>query len=89
MKVDKFNDFIQSYQNSLLLKKDELLDRDTHYAVDITQFVKEQLKTDLINQNAILFIPNKPGSSADRVYAGDSDNKYGMELRVYYSHINQ
>jgi hypothetical protein len=88
VKVDKFNDFIGSYQNSLLLRRDELIDRDTHYVADITQFVKEQLKSELSNRNALLFIPAPLGSTADRVYAGDPKNKYGMELRIYYSKIN-
>jgi hypothetical protein len=83
--VDKFNDLLKSYQSSLSLFNDELLDRDTHYAADITDFVKTQLRIVEKNENALLFFPQSPGSTVNRVYAGDANNKYTMELRVYYT----
>jgi hypothetical protein len=86
--VDKFNDIYGAYQNSLVLLKDDLLDRDTHYIADVTNFVKSQLSNDLTNQNALLFFPANPGSSVDRVYAGDGNSKYSMELKIYYTQIN-
>jgi hypothetical protein len=86
--VDKFNDVYRQYQNSLVLVEDGLLQRDTHYSADVTEFVKSQLRTDLKNQNALYFLPSSPGTRIDRVYVGDGDNKYGMELRIYYSQVN-
>jgi Domain of unknown function (DUF4270) len=86
--VDKFNDVYQAYQNSLLLLEDDLLKRDTHYEADVTEFVKTQLGTDLTNQNALYFLPASPGTRIDRIYTGDGNNKFGMELRIYYSQVN-
>ncbi len=86
--VDKFNDVYRSFQNNLGLVEDRLLDRDTHYSADVTEFVKSQLRTDLKNQNALYFLPSSPGTRIDRIYVGDGNSKDGMELRIYYSQVN-
>jgi hypothetical protein len=86
--VDEFNDAYRSYQNSLVLVEDKLLKRDTRYEADVTDFVKSQLRTELKNQNALYFLPISPGTRVDRVYVGDGNHKYGMELRIYYSQVN-
>ncbi len=67
-----------------LLYEDFYLGRDTHFEVDITTFIKEQLLTQEFNDNAIIFTPADTTlrSSIDRIYIGDRYNDREMKLTL-------
>jgi hypothetical protein len=82
--VDYRNQLIISYDNNALVYQDYYLDRDTHYEVDITAFIKSQLSIEEFNDNALVFTTDATAftDSIDRLYAGDQMNDRPMKLTL-------
>jgi hypothetical protein len=83
--VNYKNEVLGSYEAAAQLKEDVYLGRDTHYEVNVRDFVTQQLATAEFNQNALLFtFPDSTfRSSVTRLYAGDQLNEREMKLRIY------
>lgn len=69
------------------LIEDVDLNRDTYYKVDITNFIESQLDIEEFNENAILLslVDEDIRSSVNRLYVGDQNNEFEMELALYFA----
>lgn len=85
--VNYRNDFPESgslsFQAQLI--KDEYLDRDTRYQVDVRNFIMQQLATEDENRNAILFATDEEGyrQSVGLWRIGDQRSEKKMRLKLY------
>lgn len=82
--VNYRNDEYERYSTNAKLVEDLYLGRDTHYEADISTFVKEQMKTEQYNNNAVAFVTNDATfrSTVNRLYAGDQANEREMKLTI-------
>lgn len=83
--VNYKNEIYGNYEEQPLLIEDVYLGRDTHYEVNIRDFVTQQLVIAEINKNALLFTfaDSTFRSSVTRLYAGDQHNAREMKLKIY------
>jgi hypothetical protein len=74
-----------SYPYQAQLIEDPYLGRDTHYSVNVKDFIMQQLAIEEFNDNALLFTLNDIDfrSSVNRIYVGDQKNDYEMKLKIY------
>lgn len=74
-----------SYPYQAQLIEDPYLGRDTHYSVNVKDFILQQLAIEEFNDNALLFTLSDPDfqSSVNRIYVGDQKNDYEMKLKIY------
>jgi hypothetical protein len=89
--VDKHNNLYSAkFKSTAVLKQDKDLGRDTRYALDITSFVKAQMKDYTVNENALLFFPEDAvfRGSATRVYLANPSYQYKTRLRIYFATMN-
>jgi hypothetical protein len=85
--VDSQNSILSTSSVSAILVDDsENLERDLRYRADITSFLNQQIATDQINDNALLFLVNDTNfrNSAARLAVGDTNSDYQMKLSVYF-----
>jgi hypothetical protein len=74
-----------SYPYQAQLIEDPYLGRDTHYSVNVKDFILQQLAIEEFNDNALLFTLNDTDfrSSVNRIYLGDQKSNYEMKLKIY------
>ncbi len=84
-KVDKENTVYGQLTSSGTLVPDLYLGRDTHYSVDVTEFVTEQLSLEENNENGLMIALDdaKFRSRMHQIYAEE------VRLKIYYSIIIQ
>ncbi|MDN5211281.1 DUF4270 family protein [Fulvivirgaceae bacterium BMA12] len=84
--IDEDNEILGSLEQQLLFQEDLELGRDTKYEANVVSFIKSQIQIDEFNENALLLTPPDSifRSTVDRVYMGDPESSYQMELRVLY-----
>jgi hypothetical protein len=89
-KADKRNAIYEEIQTAASLIEDIELGRDTYYTLDVTQFVKEQMELQMLNENALVFTTDESTFpvSADRIYAAAPGYEYKTRLRIYFATVN-
>ena len=89
--VDKKNTLISNGGYTCNLEKDVDLERNTHYEIDITDFVKTQMSIEAFNENALLLLPSGDDYTAGggRVYFANPNSEYYTRLKIYYATINR
>jgi hypothetical protein len=89
--VNKQNTFFNTTAATALLVEDTDLQRDTHYSMDLTTFVKGQMDMEELNENALLFLLDDTNFrlGADRIYFASPSYEYKTQLRIYYATINE
>jgi len=82
--VDYKNQLMQTFNNGASLIEDVYLGRDTHYEVDITTFIKQQLLIEQFNHNAVVFTTDDATfrGTVSRIYVGDQLNEKQMTLKL-------
>jgi hypothetical protein len=90
VKADKRNNVYQEVEATASLVEDPELERDLYYTFDITQFVKEQMELQLLNENALIFTTDESNYpvSADRIYLAAPAYEYKTRLRIYFATVN-
>lgn len=88
--VDKKNTVTAASSTTVPIVEDVYLGRDTHYAVDITSFVKSQLSTDEFNDNALLFTiySSDFNSTVNRLYVENAGQNQ-IKVQLYYVSFNK
>ncbi|MBT1689540.1 DUF4270 family protein [Dawidia soli] len=87
--VDRDNVVIGQFDAQALLIEDLDLGRDNRYALDVTSFVKTQMETVALNNNALLFtLTDNFPVSANRLYAAAASGNYDTRVRIYYATLN-
>lgn len=82
--VDKDNQLISSTAFSATLTSDDEFDRDTHYVMDITNFVKTQMNLENYNKNALLLqLASEYRTSLNQVIIGDAQHPQRIKLKIY------
>ncbi|MEI9919909.1 MAG: DUF4270 family protein [Bacteroidota bacterium] len=83
-RVNYKNQLVSSYAQQAVLVEDYYLERDTHYSVDVTTYVKQQVALEEANQNAIVFITEESAfrSTVNRVYIDDQLGDREMKLTI-------
>jgi hypothetical protein len=82
--VDKDNQLISSTAFSATLTSDDEFDRDTHYVMDITNFVKTQMNLEKYNKNALLLqLASEYRTSLNQVIIGDAQHPQRIKLKIY------
>lgn len=91
--VNEINEIIAQYSSSsATLASDISLDRDTHYRVDVTEYVIARLNAGLTSpESALLFTQSDSdlGISVNRLYVDDQKNNSLTKLRVNFLNINK
>ncbi len=89
-KANKRNAIYEEIETMASLVEDQALGRDTHYSFDATQFVKEQMELQSLNENALIFTTDKTTYpvSAERIYAAAPGYEYKTRLRIYFATVN-
>ncbi|WP_276369421.1 DUF4270 family protein [Chryseolinea sp. H1M3-3] len=89
-KADKRNAIYFESETPAYLINDIDLGRYTHYAFDATEFVKEQMALEQLNENALVFTTDKNTFpvSAERIYAAAPSYEYKTRLLIYFATIN-
>lgn len=89
--VDKRNALISNGAYTCNLEKDTDLERNTHYEIDVTDFVKMQMSIASFNENALLLIPSGDDYTAGvgRIYFATPNSEYYTRLKIYYATINR
>jgi hypothetical protein len=89
-KADKRNEIYTEIEDLINLNEDVDLDRSTRYAMDVTEFVKEQMELQILNENALLFTTASDTYpvSADRIYISAPSYEYKTNLRIYFATVN-
>jgi hypothetical protein len=87
--VDKFNRVLGKYTSQATLMKDNELERDTHYEVDVTNFANKQMNRIDLNEDALIItLPSENfGITADRVYFASRTLQYPTRLKITYANI--
>jgi hypothetical protein len=82
--VDYKNQLVQTFSNNANLIEDVYLGRDTHYEVDVTTFIKQQLLIEQFNHNALIFTTDDASfrGTISRLYVGDQRNERQMTLKI-------
>jgi hypothetical protein len=82
--VNYKNELLLSYTSPATLVEDFYLGRDTHYHVDITNFVNAQMAIEETNNNALAFTMNDATfrGMVNRIYVGDQKNVREMILTI-------
>jgi len=73
---------------SAILEEDADLERYTRYTLDATTFVKSQMETQTLNENALLFMISGLSSSVNRICFASPSYTYKTKLRIYYATVN-
>jgi hypothetical protein len=83
-RVNYKNDYVSSYSQTGLLVEDYYLERDTHYNVDVTTFVTQQLALEETNGNGLVFTADDETfrSTVSRLYVDDQFGERPMKLTV-------
>ena len=89
-KADKRNSIYEEIEEMAPLVEDLELGRETYYSVDVTQFVREQMEIQMLNENALIFTTDDTTYpvSADRIYAAAPGYEYKTRLRIYFATVN-
>lgn len=88
-KIDKNNTMYEQFLGTPILTEDPDLQRDTHYTLNVTSFVKEQMELQQTNENGLVFLMNTDyAASADRLYAAGKTSNYNTRLILYYTTVN-
>jgi hypothetical protein len=89
--VNSRNSVYSENTYTAVLARDSDLERNTHYQLDVTAFVKTQMALEVFNENALLFLPygNDYSVSAERIYFSQHNSEYNTRLKIYYATINQ
>jgi hypothetical protein len=89
--VNKQNAFYSTTASGATLLEDTDLQRDTHYSINVTTFVKGQMDMEQLNENALLFILDNTAFrlGTDRIYFATPSYEYKTKLRIYYATINE
>lgn len=89
-KADKRNEIYTEIEDPINLNEDVDLDRSTRYTMDVTEFVKEQMELQILNENALLFTTPSDTYpvSADRIYISAPSYEYKTNLRIYFATVN-
>jgi hypothetical protein len=81
--VNAQNELLAAHGNAKFYK-DEVLDRDSYYELDIASFIKTQLAITENNNNALLLrLTDGEASSVNRLCIGDQANEDAMQFRLY------
>ena len=81
--VNAQNERLAAYGNPKFYK-DEVLDRDSYYELDIASFIKTQLAITENNNNALLIrLTDGEASSVNRLCIGDQANEDAMQFKLY------
>ncbi len=81
--VDEDNGLLQTNTDAILMEDYEF-GRETHYEVDVTDFLSSQLYNEELNQNALLFqLPEAFNASATRLLVGNGESDTPMRLNLY------
>ena len=88
--ADKRNSIYEEIEEMAALVEDLELGRETYYSVDVTQFVREQMEIQMLNENALIFTTDDTTYpvSADRIYAAAPGYEYKTRLRIYFATVN-
>jgi hypothetical protein len=86
--VDKRNDITAEWPVNALLYEDIDLNRSTHYELDVTEFVKSQIATEMLNENALVFITTAFNSDVNRLYIASKGIEHHTNLKIYYTTVN-
>jgi hypothetical protein len=87
--VDRDNIVIGQFNTGAVLVEDLDLGRDNRYVLDVTSFVKQQMETVELNNNALLFtLTDNFSVSANRLYAAAASGDYDTRVRIYYATLN-
>jgi hypothetical protein len=83
-RVNYKNQLVSSYSEQGTLVEDYYLERDTHYTIDITSYVNQQMALEELNQNAILFTTEDESfrSTVSRMYVDDQLGDRQMKLTI-------
>jgi hypothetical protein len=78
------NDYVSSYSQQGLLVEDYYLERDTHYNVDVTTFISQQIALEEENKNALILTTENTTfrSTVDRLYVDDQFGERPMKLTL-------
>lgn len=89
-KANKKNEVYEEVEAMAQLVEDVELGRDTHYSLDVTEFVKTQMELQSLNENGLIFTTDKTDYpvSADRLYAAAPGYEYRTRLRIYFATVN-
>lgn len=89
-KADKRNTIYNEIEIPAYLIEDVDLGRDTHYSFDATEFVKEQMELQSLNENALIFTTDESTYpvSVERIYAAAPGYEYKTRLRIYFATVN-
>jgi hypothetical protein len=93
--VNKNNEVYGNFLNEVAgsgyanLYEDTYLGRDTYYKADVVDFILSQIAIEEFNDNALLLsLPNTEiQSTVNRLYVGDQQSDFDMELKVYFARI--
>lgn len=88
--VNKYNT-LQTQLSSATLIEDKDLGRDTRYQMDVTAFVKSQMKNETINDNGMLLILDETNyrGTVTRLKAASRSYEYKTILKIYYATVNK
>ncbi len=83
-RVNYKNQLVSSYSQQGTLVEDYYLERDTHYSIDITTYVHQQMALEELNENAILFTTDDATfrATVNRMYIGDQSGDRQMKLKI-------
>jgi hypothetical protein len=89
-KIDKGNYLTDQNAMTAWLSQDLTLGRDTYYWINVTQFVKDQIAQEELNENALMI--TLPGTdnqcTADRLSIASPGYGYKTQLKIFYATIN-
>ncbi len=90
-KADKRNAVYEEIGIAATLVEDVDLGRDTYYTFDATEFVREQMDLQTLNENGLIFTTDKNSFpvSAERIIAAAPNYQYKTRLRIYFATVNQ
>jgi Domain of unknown function (DUF4270) len=89
-KYDGSNILYGYVDSDAILQPDLDLDRDTHYELEVTSFVKDQMELEEFNSNGLVFRIDDTDfrSTVQRLYMSGAGFGSQTRLRIYYATIN-
>ncbi|MBL7858506.1 MAG: DUF4270 family protein [Cyclobacteriaceae bacterium] len=86
-RIDKRND-INAQHTAASLLEDTDMGRDTRFALNVTQFVIDQMELQELNENALLFLMGNFSATVNRLHLANPGAEYKTRLIIYYATVN-
>jgi hypothetical protein len=87
---NKNNQVLAALDATCDLQEDIALGRDTHYSLDVTDYIKEQIEREELHGDGLVFTcpTDELRSTVSRFYVADKSYTYGTGLKAYFVNVN-